>query len=185
MTITKENSVVSLGYTLTEAGQNEVIDSNVGGSPLEFITGKSHIIPGLEKALVDMKIGDKKDVLVAAVEAYGDINPEAVQVVPRDQFEGIDLKEGMVLYGQGEHGQTVQVIVKSFNDAEVTIDFNHPLAGKDLMFSVEIIGVREATADEAMTGSLACDDEGGCCGGHSHSHDHGHEGGCCGGGHCH
>ncbi|MBD3807350.1 MAG: peptidylprolyl isomerase [Epsilonproteobacteria bacterium] len=188
MTIAKENSVVSLGYTLVEAGKSEVIDSNVGRAPLEFITGKSHIIPGLEKALIDMKVGDKGDILVVAAEAYGEVNPEAIQTLPRDQFEGIDLKEGMVLYGQGEHGQTVQVVVKAFDDAEVTIDYNHPLAGKDLMFSVEVMGIRDATVDEAMTGQIACNDQGGCCGGGGHSHNHGHSqggGGCCGGGHCH
>ncbi len=188
MKIEKENSVVSLGYTLTEAGKSDIIDSNANGAPLEFITGKGHIIPGLEKALSGMKEGDKSDVLVKAVDAYGELNPEAAQTLPRDQFAGIDLKEGMTLYGQGEHGQSVQVTVKSFDENEVTIDFNHPLAGKDLLFSVEILGVREATADEAASGQLACDDMGGCCGGghhnHNHDHDHGHGGGCCGGGHC-
>jgi FKBP-type peptidyl-prolyl cis-trans isomerase SlyD len=187
MIITKDNSVVSLGYSLTEVGKSDIIDSNIGGAPLEFITGKGHIIPGLENALVGMKVGEKGDILVKAADAYGETNPEAMQVLPRDQFEGIDLKEGMVLYGQGEHGQSVQVIVKSFDDNEVTIDFNHPLAGKDLLFTVEVIDAREATADEAMTGQLACDTDGGCCGG-GHDHDHGHShssGGCCGGGHCH
>jgi FKBP-type peptidyl-prolyl cis-trans isomerase SlyD len=186
MIITKENTVVSLGYTLTEAGKSDIIDSNTGSAPLEFITGKGHIIPGLENALAGMKIGEKGEILVKAAEAYGEINPEAMQVLPRDQFEGIDLKEGMTLYGQGEHGQSVQVIVKSFNDEEVTIDFNHPLAGKDLLFAVEVIDAREATADEAMSGQLACDTDGGCCGGHDHDHGHSHSsGGCCGGGHCH
>ncbi|MDD5406763.1 MAG: peptidylprolyl isomerase [Sulfurovaceae bacterium] len=184
MIIAKENTVVSLGYSLSEAGKNDIIDSNIGSAPLEFITGKGHIIPGLENALVGMKIGEKGDILVKAAEAYGEINPEAMQVLPRDQFEGIDLKEGMTLYGQGEHGQTVQVIVKSFNDDEVTLDFNHPLAGKDLLFTIEVIDAREATAEEAMTGQLACDTDGGCCGGHDHDHSHSNSG-CCGGGHCH
>jgi FKBP-type peptidyl-prolyl cis-trans isomerase SlyD len=112
-----------------------------------------------------MNKGESGDVMVKAEDAYGELNPEAVQTIPRDQFEGIDLTEGMMLYGQGEGGQTVQVVVKSFNDNEVTVDFNHPLAGKDLMFSVTILDERAATDDEAATGQVGgehCED--GSCG---------------------
>jgi len=170
MKIEKENSVVGIEYDVKEAGKDEIVDSNKGmGQPLEFITGKGHIIPGLEKALEGMSVGESSDVLVPAVEAYGEYNPEAIQTLPIEQFEGVELKEGLTLYGQGENGQTVQVTVKSFNDKEVEVDFNHPLAGKDLMFSVKVVSARKATEDEANTGQV---------GGHTH------EGGCCGGGHC-
>jgi len=165
MAIEAQNSVVGIEYEVKEAGSNEVVDSNKGAQPLEFITGKGHIIPGLENALVGMKEGESADILVKAADAYGEQNPEAVQSLPIEQFEGVDLKEGMTLYGQGEDGQTVQVTVKSFDDKEVTIDFNHPLAGKDLMFSVTVLSNREATADEAATGQVGgehCDD--GSCG---------------------
>jgi len=165
MAIEKENSVVAIEYEVKEAGTTEVVDSNKGAQPLEFITGKGHIIPGLESALVGMNKGESSDVMVKAEDAYGELNPEAVQTIPRDQFEGIDLTEGMMLYGQGEGGQTVQVVVKSFNDNEVTVDFNHPLAGKDLMFSVTILDERAATDDEAATGQVGgehCED--GSCG---------------------
>ena len=165
MAIEKENSVVAIEYEVKEAGTTEVVDSNKGAQPLEFITGKGHIIPGLETALVGMNKGESSDVMVKAEDAYGELNPEAVQTIPRDQFEGIDLTEGMMLYGQGEGGQTVQVVVKSFNDNEVTVDFNHPLAGKDLMFSVTILDERAATDDEAATGQVGgehCED--GSCG---------------------
>ena len=169
MAIEKENSVVGIEYEVKEAGSNEVVDSNKGAQPLEFITGKGHIIPGLENALVGMNEGESADILVKAADAYGDVNPEAVQTLPREQFEGVDLKEGMTLYGQGEDGQTVQVTEKSFNDKEVTIDFNHPLAGKDLMFSVKVLSNREATADEAATGQVGGGEEhcgSGSCGCH-------------------
>jgi FKBP-type peptidyl-prolyl cis-trans isomerase SlyD len=165
MAIEKENSVVAIEYEVKEAGTTEVVDSNKGAQPLEFITGKGHIIPGLESALVGMNKGESSDVMVKAEDAYGELNPEAVQTIPRDQFEGIDLTEGMMLYGQGEGGQTVQVVVKSFNDNEVTVDFNHPLAGKDLMFSVTVLDERAATEDEAATGQVGgehCED--GSCG---------------------
>jgi FKBP-type peptidyl-prolyl cis-trans isomerase SlyD len=167
MAIEKENSVVAIEYEVKEAGTTEIVDTNKGAQPLEFITGKGQIIPGLENALVGMNKDESGDILVNAADAYGDINPEALQTLPRDQFEGIDLKEGMVLYGQGEQGQTVQVVVKSFTDDEVNVDFNHPLAGKDLMFTVTVLDEREATADEAMSGQVGgaqehCND--GSCG---------------------
>jgi FKBP-type peptidyl-prolyl cis-trans isomerase SlyD len=165
MTITNENCVVAIEYEVKEAGSTEIVDTNKGATPLEFITGKGHIIPGLENALAGMKKGESADIKVEAVEAYGTVNPEAMQTLPREQFEGVDLKEGMTLYGQGEDGQTVQVTVKSFDDKEVKVDFNHPLAGKDLMFSVTVLDVREATADEVTSGQVGgehCDD--GACG---------------------
>lgn len=178
MKIELENSVVGIEYTLTEAGGTVVVDSNKGAEPLVFITGKGNIILGLEKALTGMYVGECGDVMVKAVDAYGEVSEEALQTIPRDQFEGIDLAEGMMLYGQGEHGQTVQVMVKSFTDKEVNVDFNHPLAGKDLMFNVTILSVREATADESMSGQIANNDS--CGTGHGEK-----SGGCCGGGHCH
>lgn len=154
MAIEKENSVVGIEYEVKEAGSDSVVDSNKGSQPLEFITGKGQIIPGLENELVGMEKGESKTITVKAADAYGEVNPEAQQTLPRDQFEGIDLKEGMALYGQGEDGQTVQVTVKSFNDKEVTIDFNHPLAGKDLVFDVTVTEARPATDEEAATGQV-------------------------------
>jgi len=150
----EENKVVSIEYTVKDAATGEVIDSNVGQQPLEFITGKQQIIPGLEKKIKEMSAGESGDILVKAEEAYGQKDESAVQTLPREQFEGIDLQKGMTLYGQGENGETVQVTVKDFNDENVTIDFNHPLAGKDLMFSVKIVGVRDATPEEVMTGQV-------------------------------
>ncbi|HHE05565.1 MAG TPA: peptidylprolyl isomerase, partial [Epsilonproteobacteria bacterium] len=142
----------------------DFVDSNKGGQPLEFIMGKGQIIPGLENALVGMNTGESGDIMVKAADAYGDVNPEAMQTLPKEQFEGVDLKEGMTLYGQGEDGQTVQVTVKSFDDKEVQVDFNHPLAGKDLMFSVTVLSAREATADEATSGVVGGAAQGGSCG---------------------
>ena len=165
MAIANENSVVGIEYEVKEAGSNEIVDTNKGAQPLEFITGKGHIIPGLENALVGMEKGESGDILVKAADAYGEVNPEAKQTLPIEQFEGVDLKEGMTLYGQGENGETVQVTVTSFDDKEVQVDFNHPLAGKDLMFSVTVLDVRDATADEAATGQVGgehCED--GSCG---------------------
>jgi FKBP-type peptidyl-prolyl cis-trans isomerase SlyD len=165
MTVTNENCVVGIEYEVKEAGTTDVVDSNKGGQPLEFIIGKGQIIPGLENALVGMTQGESGDIIVKAAEAYGDVNPEAMQTLPKEQFEGVDLVEGMTLYGQGENGQQTQVIVKSFDDKEVQVDFNHPLAGKDLMFSVTVLSAREATADEVSSGVVGGEPaSGGSCG---------------------
>jgi len=165
MAVKEENSVVGIEYELTEAGKDEILDSNKGGMPLEFVTGKGQIIPGLEKGLVGMKEGESKEIVVKAEEAYGLRDEEAVQTLPKEQFEGIDLQKGMTLYGQGQNGETVQVTVVDFDDNGVTVDFNHPLAGKDLKFNVKVISERDATEQEAQTGQVeqsGC--EGGSCG---------------------
>jgi len=161
----ENNMVVSIEYELREKGQDQVIDTNVGSHPLDFITGKGHIIPGLESELLTMNVGDKKEVEVAPADAYGEYNEEAQENVPREQFTGIDLQEGMSLYAQSEDGQTIQVVVKSFDEKEVVIDYNHPLAGKALLFNVTVMNARECTADEAMSGQVARPESDGCgCG---------------------
>ncbi len=144
------NQIVSIEYEVRDG--DKVVDSNIGGAPLVFMYGKGQIIPGLESGIVDMAIGEKGDILVQPEDAYGEYNAEASQEVPADQFAGIDLEVGMTLYGQGEDGQTVQVTVKEIGAETVMIDFNHPLAGKALMFSVTVNNVRDASAEEAMTG---------------------------------
>ena len=165
-----KNQVVSIEYEVKENGTDKVWDSNVGGKPLEFIMGSGQIIKGLEEAIAEMSVGDKKEVIVAPVNAYGEYISDYIKEVPRDQFVGIDLQEGMTLFGQGENGETVQVIVKDFNDEVVIVDYNHPLAGKELNFVVTILDAREATEKE-----LACG---------LHHHEHHNGGGCCGGGGC-
>ena len=175
------SNVIAIEYSLIDANSKEQLDTNVGSKPLEFISGMGQIIPGLEKEIENLSAGEKADIMVQPADAYGEYNDEAVQKVPKEQFAGIDLVEGMTLYGTGEDGQTVQVTVKDFTEDEVTIDYNHPLAGKTLMFSVTIIDVRAATQEELQTGIVG-GAAGGCCGGgscgsgHGHSHD---EGGCC------
>jgi len=136
MAIKVANSVVGIEYVLTEAGQTEELDSNVGGQPLEFITGFGYIIPGLESGLEGMSEGDTKAVVVKAAEAYGEYDPEQIHKYPKDHFEGVEVK------------------VISFNDDEVEIDANHPLAGKDLNFEVKVITERDATEDEVASGHI-------------------------------
>lgn len=177
------DEVISMNYELKDAATGDVLDSNEGREPLEFIVGRGHIIPGLETELQKMSEGEKKDVLIKSADAYGEYNEEAKETLPKEQFAGIELTEGMSLYGQGEDGQTVQVTVKEFTDENVTVDYNHPLAGKDLLFAVNVVGVREATEDEKLTGVVGGAASCGCgfggCGDHHHEEDHE----CCGGEH--
>jgi FKBP-type peptidyl-prolyl cis-trans isomerase SlyD len=165
----KENEVVSIEYKVVDSSTQKEVDSNIGQAPLEFIVGKQMIIPGLENKVVELNKSDKADILVNPEDAYGEYRDDLKQTLPKEQFAGVELKEGMSLYGTDDQGQTVQVIVKSFTDEEVSIDYNHPLAGKTLMFSVTVLDIRDATEDEIASGVI---------GGHKH------EGGCCGGGHC-
>ena len=160
----EKNQIVSIEYEVRDG--DEIVDSNIGGAPLVFMFGKGQIIPGLENGIVNMAIGEKGDVFVAAEDAYGTYNEDALQELPSEQFAGIELAKGMSLYGQGEDGSTVQVIVKEIKDEAVVIDFNHPLAGKDLMFTVAINNIRDASAEEVMSGMPVENmvDDSGCCG---------------------
>ena len=157
-------NVYGIEYTVKNS-KGEIVDSNKGQSPLEFIAGKGQIIPGLEKEVEKMEVGEEKTVTIPASEAYGEYNPEMVQELPRDQFQGIELQKGMTLYGQTPDGQTIAVTVKDFDDQKVVIDYNHPLAGEDLTFDVKVVTKRKATAEEALTGHVGgghC--ESGSCG---------------------
>jgi FKBP-type peptidyl-prolyl cis-trans isomerase SlyD len=203
----EKDQIVSILYEVKDTTSGEVVDSNMNGTPLTFMMGRGQVIIGLENALSNMNNGESADTLVKAVEAYGEYDENATQTLPVEQFAGLELSIGMTLYGQDESGQTVAVTVKSFDDVNVTIDFNHPLAGKDLLFSVHVTMVRNATPDELLsgvpmenqqsmgggscsTGSCGCstgieeDPFGGSCatdGGHGHGHGGGH----CGSGTCH
>lgn len=176
------SKVIGIEYTLKDANSGEQLDTNVGQAPLEFIEGKGQIIPGLESKLVSMEASETADVLVEPKDGYGEYNDEAVQVLPKEQFAGIELTEGMSLYGTGENGETVQVAVKSFTDEEVTIDYNHPMAGRTLMFSVVITSARAATEEELQTGVVGgmAAMGGGCCGSSDKADDAPSQGGGCG-----
>lgn len=145
-----KNQIVSIEYEVKSNG--ELVDSNVGGELLTFMIGKEQVIPGLEEKICEMNMGDMGQISVPAEKAYGSYSNEALQEVPSEQFAGIELTVGMALYGQAEDGGTVQVTVKEIKEDSVTIDYNHPLAGQDLVFAVTIANVREATPEEVMTG---------------------------------
>lgn len=148
-----QNSVVKMHYKGT-LNDGSTFDTSENKEPLEFIYGVGMIIPGLEKELGGMKIGDKKEVKVPAAEAYGQKDPQALQEVPKSQLpQEVEVTEGMQLAAQGPQG-VIPVTVAKVNDETVLIDFNHPLAGEDLTFAVEIVEVREATQEELEHGHV-------------------------------
>jgi FKBP-type peptidyl-prolyl cis-trans isomerase SlyD len=148
-----ENSVVSFHYTLTD-GNGKVIDSSQGNEPLTYLHGVGQIVPGLENALVGKTAGDKLDVEVAAEDGYGEHQEFMVQQVPREAFQGVDaIEPGMQFQAQTPQGG-MTVTVTAVDDATVTVDGNHPLAGQTLFFAVEIVSVRDASEEEKAHGHV-------------------------------
>ncbi len=145
MSEVKSGDTVAIHYTGTLA-DGTTFDSSDGRDPLEFVVGSGQIIPGLDKAIPGMKVGDKKVVEIPCDEAYGAINPENRQSIPREQIPAdIPLEMGLTLQMQSPDGQHVMpVTVVELSDTEVTLDANHMLAGKDLTFAVEMISVKAA-----------------------------------------
>ena len=152
--IIEDKRAVSIHYTLTNE-QGETLDSSEGQDPLRYLHGASNIIPGLENALVGKTTGDKVSVSVQPEDGYGEINPEMVQIVPREAFEGIDdIQAGMQFQASGPDGQTQVVTIKAVGEEGVTVDGNHPLAGQVLNFDVSIEEVRDATEEEIAHGHI-------------------------------
>ena len=147
-----DNSVVSMHYKLTNAG-GELLDSSEGREPLTYLHGAGNIIPGLENALVGKVAGDSLQVEITPAEGYGEVRQELLQVVPREAFQGVEqIEPGMAFQAQGQDGKTRQIVVREINGNDITVDGNHPLAGVDLHFDVQIIEVREASAEEVAHG---------------------------------
>jgi FKBP-type peptidyl-prolyl cis-trans isomerase SlyD len=137
----REGSQVALEYTLSdEAGT--VIESNKGKQPMSYIHGKSQIIPGLEKELSGMKVGEEKKIQIKPEDGYGPVNPDAFQEVPKDKLPPEALKVGTMLMAQGPQGQGIPVRVHEVKDTTVIMDFNHPMAGKTLSFDVKISEIK-------------------------------------------
>ena len=146
----EKDKVVSIEYTLKDADGNVIDASN--GRPLAYLHGHGQIIPGLEKALEGRQVGDRITVTVPAAEGYGERIEQLVQQVPRQMFQGVDkIEVGMRFEAQSEQG-VHSVEVTQVDGDMITVDGNHPLAGKDLNFEVEIVGIRDATEEELAHG---------------------------------
>ncbi|MEQ5871361.1 peptidylprolyl isomerase [Sagittula sp. NFXS13] len=141
MTQVKSGDTVRLHYTGTLQDGSE-FDSSRGRDPLEFEVGSGQIIPGLDKALTGMTVGDQKKVEIPADEAYGQPDPQALQAVPRaDIPDDIPLEVGLQLQVQTQTGEVMPVTVQEVSEETVTLDANHPLAGKDLTFDIELVAI--------------------------------------------
>lgn len=152
--------VVSMEYALTVNG--EELDSSEGLGPLEFLAGHDNIVPGLEREMIGMKIGESKEVVVAPGDGYGEFDPEAFMDVPRGEFpDDIEFMEELEMLVTDEDGNQQMAYVDSYDDETVCLSFNHPLAGEELHFKVKVIGLREPTAEELDHGHV-----------HGEGHDH-------------
>ena len=135
-----QNTEVTLHFAL-HLENGDTVDSTFDKSPATFKVGDGNVLPGFEAALFGFKAGDKRTVTVQPENAFGQPNPQNVQIMPRSQFEGMELSEGLLVIFNDAANTELPGVVKAFDNAQVTVDFNHPLAGKTLSFEVEILSV--------------------------------------------
>lgn len=159
--VIEKDRVVTIDYKLQDSS-GQVIDSSEGSAPLVYIHGNENIITGLEKHLVGKQAGDKVSCVVPAKEGYGERDDSLVFKVTKAEFgDGAEIEEGMQFEAHGEGGAQIVTVVSIAGD-EVTIDANHPLAGEELHFTVDVKEVREATPEELAHGHMHGDCDCGC-----------------------
>lgn len=152
-TTIQDDTVVTLDYTLKV--DNDVVDSSEGSEPIQFIQGHQQIIPGLEKTLYGMKVGESKQVVISPKEGYGELDESAYADIPRNEFSSnIPLEEGVALQLKDEDGEVLDAYIVKVGKNNVRLSFNHPLAGKELHFSVKVVDLRNATAEELSHGHV-------------------------------
>lgn len=174
------NTVATISFTVAdEAGK--VVGRTQPGQPVEALIGYHFLVPGLEKALDGHEKGDEFTITLTPAESYGEFDPSLVQVIDRRMFGNFEIQVGNVFEADTSHGPSA-VVIKKIEGNKVTVDGNHPLAGKTLNFMIVVEDVRDATAEEKAHGHVHhgghCPGEEGhhhCC----HHHDHEHEGETC------
>ena len=139
--VVKDGQMVSLHYTLRGTDGN-VIETSKDKEPLKYIHGQKMMIPGLERELTGMKIGGEKTVTVKPEDAYGPVDKNAFQEIPKDKLPANGLKVGAMLTGQGPQGQPIQARVHEIKEKTVVLDLNHPMAGKTLNFDVKVVDIQ-------------------------------------------
>lgn len=148
------NKVVTMNFTLTDENGN-VLDSTDTGGPFSYISGTGMVLPKLEEAVSGMIIGTKKQLKLQAKDGYGEYNDDAVQAVGKENFpQDFILEAGMEYMASNPDGVQMPFIITNVEDQTVTIDFNHPLAGKNLHFDLELLDVRNATPEELNHGHV-------------------------------
>ena len=164
MTI-QAQKVITLNYTLRDQA-GTIIDQSLDGS-FCYLHGANNIIPGLENALDGRKQGDQFEIIIQPADAYGEYNPALTQVVTRDMFESSDdMTVGTQFHAQSDEGQFIAITVTSIDGDNITVDGNPPLAGVALYYDVNVVEIRDASAEEISHGHVH--------GAHGHHHDHGH-----------
>ncbi|MBK9207594.1 MAG: peptidylprolyl isomerase [Anaerolineales bacterium] len=149
----QDGLVVSMDYKLTVDG--EVLDSSDDAGPLQFLAGYGNIVPGLESEMIGMKVGESKDVVVKPEDGYGEFDDDAFMDVPRNEFPAdMEIEEGVELNVTDEDGQNQYARVDSITKETVRLDFNHPLAGAELHFSVKVVALRDPTEEELDHGDV-------------------------------
>ncbi len=150
----KLNHVVTINFTLKDEEGN-VIEATTKERPFLFISGNSQILPKLEENIGEMLIGSKRTVTLLPEDAYGNFSESAIQLVNRSEFpEGTELEEGMNFIANSPDGEEMPFVIKNINGENITLDFNHPLAGRTLTFELELLNLREATPDELSHGHV-------------------------------
>lgn len=146
-----DGQVVSMEYTLRVDGK--VMDSSAEGDPLEYLFGVGNIIPGLEREMEGMQVGETRNVIVAPADGYGEMDEDAFLEAPRSEFPGdMPLKPGVEMELTGPEGHPMYARVESVDGETVRLNMNHPLAGKELHFDVKVVGLRAATDEEMEHG---------------------------------
>jgi len=140
---------IKVDYTLTV--NNQQVETSVGKQPLEFVDGDHSIIPGLEKGIEGMRMGEEKAITVEPKDAYGEVNPKAFKEFPKTSMPAnAQPKVGMVLQAQAPNGESFPAVISAIKDDKVVLDFNHPLAGKQLTFKVKILDIKNAPPAPAL-----------------------------------
>ncbi len=141
MSQVKKDDKVKVHYT-GKLGNGEVFDSSLDREPMEFQVGSGQLIPGFENGVIDMKVNEKKTLVIPSAEAYGEPRKELIQEVPKDRLpEEIKPEVGMGLVSKTPEGQEIQLVVKEVNEDSILVDGNHPLAGQELTFEIEVVGI--------------------------------------------
>ncbi|GFM58098.1 MULTISPECIES: FKBP-type peptidyl-prolyl cis-trans isomerase [Pseudomonas] len=140
-----QNTQVTLHFAL-HLENGDTVDSTFDKAPATFKVGDGNLLPGFEAAIFGFKAGDRKTVQVLPENAFGQPNPQNVQIIPRSQFQDMELSEGLLVIFNDAANTELPGVVKKFDDELVTVDFNHPLAGKTLNFEVQIFEVKPILA---------------------------------------
>jgi len=148
-----DDVVITLKYSVSVADQ--VVESSADDSPIQFIQGRGDVIPGLENALYGLSVGDQKEFNVAPEDGYGEVDPDAIAKIPKAEFPPeIPLQPGVELRLKDEQGDELEAQIVAVEDEIVRLNFNHPLAGKELLFAVQVLDIRQATPEELEHGHV-------------------------------